>query len=313
MKKNVLITNILIASVGIITIMMLAAYFVAPQAVASFDSQNRPTPTPEGKVEPIEPIEPVEPVPEHPTEGSGDTNTVELHGAFIELVGTNATQNLWSVVQWQGVSDGWHDVDGWRGTFDPNNMVRWWVGHENLGSGPFRWIVYEGETAVFTSDPFQLPANVGDVTRITFDNNMIEQPTTNAGGVTHTAVANNTVNQHVTSNYGLSMSEAQFVNGVKNGFIILQRALSSPVSGSDELWTQVEWQDPAGVWHNVDGWAGSFNESGQVTWWVIEEHAGTYPFRWVVYKSEMNKTAVSISSSFSLPYSYDNVQVKLTN
>ena len=140
MKKNVLVTNILIASIGIIAVLMVAIYFVAPQADASFGGQNRPTPTPSGKDD-----------PELPEDGGGNDgnestkNTVEIRGATIQLIGTSVTTNLWSVVQWKG-GNTWHDVEGWRGTFNQENLVIWWVGHENLGSGPFRWVVYQDET-----------------------------------------------------------------------------------------------------------------------------------------------------------------------
>ena len=100
------------------------------------------------------------------------------------MVGTGATHDLWSVVQWQGVNDTWNDVDGWRGTFDPNNVVKWWVGYEDLGRGPFRWVVYQGETVLFISEPFQLPANNGEITRIgdTATSQFSLLPSTNPSG-----------------------------------------------------------------------------------------------------------------------------------
>lgn len=67
----------------------------------------------------------------------------------------------WSVVQWQDDQGLWHDVDGWQGTFDPaTGRVVWWVGPEQLGRGPFRWLVYdtaERHHEVGRSAPFQMP------------------------------------------------------------------------------------------------------------------------------------------------------------
>ena len=283
MKKNSLFIFI-----GIIIGFVLVASFATTQASFGVrESRSTPTPsygdTPGGDT------------PEQPGDGG---SVSDARGASIELAGTGATQDLWSVVQWQGVNNEWHDVDGWRGTFDPDNVVKWWVGYEDLGRGPFRWVVYQGETALFISDPFQLPANNGEITRITFTNNTAVQ-------------AQPVAAQSVASSSGLTMSAARHVDGATNGLIVLQVAASRPVPA--DLWTQVEWQDLAGVWRNVDGWAGNFNENGRVVWWVAPEHEGTQPFRWTVYESAMNKTAVSTSPPFILPYASENVQIDLTN
>lgn len=67
----------------------------------------------------------------------------------------------WSVVQWRDAAGHWHDVDGWQGTFDAAGRVVWWVGPEHLGSGPFRWVVYESPERlheVGQSEPFYLPS-----------------------------------------------------------------------------------------------------------------------------------------------------------
>jgi len=282
MKKSALIASMMSA----VIVLALVAHFATTQA--SPDMAFRPTPTPTGKS-----------IPDSPDGGGIDNNVVDVRGGSIELMGTGVTQDLWSVVQWQGVNDEWHDVDGWRGTFNPENMVKWWVGYEDLGRGSFRWIVYQDDVIIHTSETFQLPANDGEVTRIAFDNS------------TSTPAEAAAVIQPIASSAGLRMSAARHVDGATNGLIVLQMAASSPVPA--DLWTQVEWQDYAGVWRNVDGWAGGFNENGQIAWWVAPEHAGTHPFRWVVYESAINKTAVSISPSFALPYASQNIQIDLTN
>jgi hypothetical protein len=85
-------------------------------------------------------------------------------------------QELWTGVQWLNPSTGiWNDVDGWQGKLDgltneeDHTLVgqkAWWVMKPHLGTGPFRWIVYDGQGGppLATSDPFQLPEMV-DQTR----------------------------------------------------------------------------------------------------------------------------------------------------
>ena len=83
----------------------------------------------------------------------------------------DSTVGLW--MQWQDPYTGeWHDVDGWRGHFDGDGEVTWWVGTENLDSGPFRWRVYSDETEtnlLLTSDEFMLPAHSGEIVTVAVD------------------------------------------------------------------------------------------------------------------------------------------------
>ena len=68
---------------------------------------------------------------------------------------------LWTVVQWQDANGDWHDVEGWQGNFNEKLEVIWWVAPEDLGKGPFHWLITErqGSTiAVTNSKPFFLPA-----------------------------------------------------------------------------------------------------------------------------------------------------------
>ena len=83
-------------------------------------------------------------------------------------------QELWTVAQWQDPEGDWHDVQGWQGTLDGVGSKGeqvigykgWWVGVEHLGGGPFRWQIYQGQGGwlLATSDPFDLPAAVKQVT-----------------------------------------------------------------------------------------------------------------------------------------------------
>jgi hypothetical protein len=69
-----------------------------------------------------------------------------------------AQDGLWSVVQWQDASGNWHDVEGWRGTV-VNGKTIWWVEQKDFDKGPYRWVVYQGNSnaPIATSQPFQLP------------------------------------------------------------------------------------------------------------------------------------------------------------
>jgi hypothetical protein len=82
-------------------------------------------------------------------------------------------QDLWMEVEWTD-GENWFTVDGWRGNLDTIDQEdgtwtghkTWWVAEKDLGSGPFRWVVYtqEGGEALVTSDPFQLPTERGQST-----------------------------------------------------------------------------------------------------------------------------------------------------
>jgi hypothetical protein len=75
------------------------------------------------------------------------------------------------------------------------------------------------------------------------------------------------------------------------------------------LWTIVQWQDPRGIWHDVEGWKGTLDEvkvsesgdvTGYKTWWVSGEHMGKGPFRWRVYQGE-GGWLLATSETFDLP------------
>jgi hypothetical protein len=91
-----------------------------------------------------------------------------LHGGFIELhIDGSPATGVWTVVQWQDAQDDWHDVTGWQGTLDEGNIKTWWVGEENLGAGPFRWVVMQDESVLGVSDDFFLPAQPGQKVVVT--------------------------------------------------------------------------------------------------------------------------------------------------
>jgi len=71
-----------------------------------------------------------------------------------------------------------------------------------------------------------------------------------------------------------------------------------------ETWTVVQWQDPAGQWHDVEGWRGTLDDiaglTGSKLWWVGRADLGRGPFRWRVYDRFGGKLAAT-SLAFRLP------------
>lgn len=93
-------------------------------------------------------------------------------GDFIELrvhSFSGALSMEWTtLVQWQDSGGQWRDVDSWRGEFDEvtgdgTGIKRWWVSKDDLGYGPFRWVIQERETGaqVAQTGPFSLPDGGG--------------------------------------------------------------------------------------------------------------------------------------------------------
>ena len=74
-------------------------------------------------------------------------------------------------------------------------------------------------------------------------------------------------------------------------------------------WTQVQWQDALGTWHDVEGWQGGFDDvmldpdglvTGEKTWWLARKNQGTGPFRWLVTLGRKGDLLVT-STPFDLP------------
>ena len=83
-----------------------------------------------------------------------------------------------------------------------------------------------------------------------------------------------------------------------------------------ELWTQVQWQDALGAWHDVEGWQGTLDEvqdgTGKKTWWVTGSDEGKGPFRWRVYRSK-GGWLFTTSEQFYLPAAVgETVRVELS-
>lgn len=100
----------------------------------------------------------VQALPPRP-EPTNEAPKIKVQGGFIELTVDEATDDVWTAVQWQDNDGNWILVDGWQGSTDAESQVRWYVAKENLGDGPFRWLVYseqDGDLLV-TSDSFDMP------------------------------------------------------------------------------------------------------------------------------------------------------------
>ena len=68
---------------------------------------------------------------------------------------------------------------------------------------------------------------------------------------------------------------------------------------------EVQWGDPLGAWHRVDGWTGTLDHLSPqgvpfARWTVFSANFGQKPFRWVIYNPD-GKTIWAIGPSFSLP------------
>jgi hypothetical protein len=146
--KTKLFTLILLGTIALFSLAAVAA----PDAPAA--PPPRPTPSP--------------PSP------ANDPDTPPSGGQIVlRADAEDVTAGLWSLIQWQDPNTGeWHEVAGWRGHFNTAGQVIWWVGADDLGSGPFRWLVYSDESEanlLFTSDSFLLPAHAGEMMTVAID------------------------------------------------------------------------------------------------------------------------------------------------
>jgi len=68
------------------------------------------------------------------------------------------------------------------------------------------------------------------------------------------------------------------------------------------MWTVVQWEDEAGVWHDVGGWCGHLDDprAGAKTWWVSAADYGRGPFRWAILRGE-DGPMLATSAPFDLP------------
>jgi hypothetical protein len=198
-------------------------------------------------------------------------------GARIVLQVQSTPAGVWTVVQWQDSAGGWHDIEEWSGAPDEDNQKVWWVAPKDFGTGPFRWLVYQGQGGklLAQSELFYLPHSVGETVKIEVSL-VLSQPM-----------------QQSTSILTLPYPSPD------GSYIELH--IYPPQPG---LWAIVQWQDSAGGWHNVEGWEGTLDRGHRKVWWVAPDIFGKGPFRWVVYQSERSRL-LAASGSFYLPHSAD--------
>ena len=106
-------------------------------------------------------LPPREPPPKDSPDGDDNAPLV----ATIELQVQPAQEGLWTVVQWEDSNGDWHDVEGWRGHLDEKGKKMWQVAEKDFGTGPFRWVLYQGQGGLElgASDPFFLPRQANEV------------------------------------------------------------------------------------------------------------------------------------------------------
>lgn len=105
--------------------------------------------------------------------GNVDGARLQVHALFSESWPWDEMhwQNVWTTIQWSDNEGVWRDVAGWQGGLDAIvlddagwvGIKEWWAGEENLGTGPFRWKIYQssGGPLLVTSEPFYLPELAG--------------------------------------------------------------------------------------------------------------------------------------------------------
>jgi len=153
-----------------------AAALLAPAPGAQATTEGlppRPTRTPTPTMTPTPAPKPGPQPTIVPPPSSGHAQAPQ--GALIELrvrlapgFPAESAAGLWTVVQWQDSSGGWHAVEGWQGTPD---LVAggaatkvWWLPAGLFGQGPFRWVVLDapGGRRLGVSAEFSLPGRADE-------------------------------------------------------------------------------------------------------------------------------------------------------
>ncbi|HHX66401.1 MAG TPA: hypothetical protein GX702_16105 [Chloroflexi bacterium] len=193
-----------------------------------------------------------------------------LYGAQITLRLAPDMPGGRAVVRWLDALGIEHDVDGWQGEIVGGGSLSWWVAPQDLGKGPFRWVVYDPSdgTMIHRSDTFMLPAAPQRVL-------VVELPR----------------DGYVPMEQGVTRL------GWPESYIELQARAGD--AGRDSV---VQWRDSVGNWHDVDGWRSPVPSGDVLGWHVDQGDRGKGPFRWVVYGDEAG-TPPAVSALFYLPNS----------
>ena len=227
--------------------------------------------------------------------------------ATITVFARGATMGQPFEVQWGDPLGGWHTVDGWKGTLDNINpqgvpFVSLGVFSGNFGQGPFRWVIYypDGKTIWAIGPSFNLPSVAGTdyAQPLDVQNSMppVTTPSTPAPpGPVPPVTGGLLLNGH-TFTYGLTC----FGGNCDHSKIT---ALIGGLPSS--IWITVQWQDPLGQWHTVDGWQGGASSvdafGGLFQQWDIgPELFGRGPFRWALYNFQ-GGSLIGVSPNFNMP------------
>jgi hypothetical protein len=133
--------------------LFLSFVYAGVNANTTTDLPPRPTGVPTPTAEPEQPAPP--PPAEKPA-------AVAPQGGFISLSMAAPSPDYWVTIQWYDGQGTWYTVSGWQGNFDHEGEVVWWVAPEDMGKGPFRWVVLSAEVdghALAISDEFHLPTH----------------------------------------------------------------------------------------------------------------------------------------------------------
>jgi hypothetical protein len=121
----------------------------------------------------------VTPVPEPVTHSSAPSRTA-IHLVVQANSPNPDIASLWAEVEWQDDAGAWHAVSGWQGPLtaaaDGQGEVTWYLGAAELGAGPFRWSLYDGQggARLASSSPFSLPETEGST--VTVEMQLAPQP-----------------------------------------------------------------------------------------------------------------------------------------
>ncbi len=92
-----------------------------------------------------------------------------------------------------------------------------------------------------------------------------------------------------------ALPTARQAPGERVGVIVLQ------VHGwESQTHSVVQWQDPTGSWHDVEGWQQALGATDTVQWSVYPRDFGSGPFRWALFDGHTH-VLIAASPSFLLP------------
>jgi hypothetical protein len=142
-----------LATAVVFGFLFLSFIYVGANANNSTDTPELP-PRPDSVTNP-EPEQPPPPPAEQPVAAAPQ-------GGFISLSMAAPSPDYWVTIEWYDGKGEWHTVSGWQGNFDHKGEVVWWVAPEDMGKGPFRWVVLSAEVngrPLAISDEFHLPTH----------------------------------------------------------------------------------------------------------------------------------------------------------